>query len=244
MTTVLEIANKVAGVVGVAPIPSLTDAGHGRTMRALMDRGGKAMARGKDAHGNSWAPLNTSAHILTTPGQGTYQLPAGFISFLKDTIYRQGDRWPLAGPIADAGQWNDIKIGPVSTYSYWYRQRHLNGHHAIELLPVPESEQRIDYEYITNHWLREAADSSTTLPDISDDTNVPLLYDLLVELDLTWRFKHSRGLDYGLELEEFEAERDRYMGTESGAVDITIGGTRRSSPISWSIPEADWGIRR
>ena len=91
---------------------------------------------------------------------------------------------------------------------------------------------------MTENFLKESETSDTTVSTIVSDSNVPLLDDVLVELDLLWRFRASRGLPYTTELAEFERERDLNFGLDRGGSSIPVG--RQRSLNERLVPEGSW----
>ena len=242
MATVLEVAQRVADVVGVEPIQSLISSSdqHAQSMRVLLNRSGKNFTRMRNSFSSSWTVFDIETSIETVPQQSVYPLPQGFLSFVEDTLYREEGRFPLT-LVNDRAEWARITTWerPVAL-SYWYRRVATPQHpKAIELYPVPEQAETIVFEYTTENWLREAAGSENRLANITSDVNVLLMDDILVELDLTWRFKRNRGLDYAFDLAEFETERDRHLALDTGQRIIPIGGSV-SQYGRRDIPSATW----
>ena len=130
--------------------------------------------------------------------------------------------------------------------SPYYRKVTLpNGSPAVELYPAQPSGRVIRFAYLSKGWLQRTLDSEDRLSDIEDDNNIPLLDDELIEMNLLWRFRSNRGLEYEVELAEFEQEMDRQLAMDAQKVDIPIGCPTGPGPYDRPayVPDGSWNIR-
>ena len=239
----LDIASSAASLIGIAQLGSLVgnSNNHARALRILFNRSGRTLTRMRDAWGAGWE-VQTREHTFDTViDQAEYQLPGDFDDMVAGTLWDRGTYSLGAGPLSPQ-DWQQLKSGLVGTANitpfFRMRRNSAGTGRAIVLDPTPTSIETLVYEYISKDWLRSV--NGEHLARIVADTDEPLFDHELMVLDLTWRFKQSRGLSYAAELAEFELERDSLFGSDSGIRDITIGrGPKRD--LVPNIPETGFG---
>ena len=80
---------------------------------------------------------------------------------------------------------------------------------------MPAGGDHLVFEYLGGNWVSDV-DNSTFRDAITEDTDMPLFDDDLLEMGTLWRFKQSRGLSYQAELGEFENQESIRFADDAG----------------------------
>ncbi len=224
--TALEIAQSAAAIVGVeepSHLKNNPDA-HARAFWALLNRAGKTLAKMRNAWGGGWAILEKEHGFTTVAGQAAYPLPEDFGALLQRSLWDRGSAVELMGPLAPR-EWQALKSGLITASApallYRIRPDGSGAKRSFHLEPTPRAGHEIAFEYLSDRWV-VSADGSARRAAFVEDSDAPLFDDDLVEMDLVWRFKQTRGLAFATELAEFEIERDRRLATDTGARDVRL----------------------
>ena len=226
--TALEIAQNAAAIVGVeepSHLKNNPDA-HARALWALLNRAGKTLAKMRNAWGGGWGVLERQHGFTTVAGTAHYPLPDDFGELLHETVWDRGSAVELMGPLSP-GEWQRSRSGliaaPALAPLYRVTRRWIEGNpptRGLWLEPTPSDASRIVIEYLSKNWVYGA--DGEQKPGFTEDGDAPSFDDDLVEMDLVWRFKQTRGLAFATELAEFEIERDRRLATDTGARDVRL----------------------
>jgi hypothetical protein len=81
-------------------------------------------------------------------------------------------------------------------------------------IAVPKSGDGIRYEYISNKWIRQAGVTLGTT--LTADTDTFVFSEHILELGLTWRFKHAKGLDYAEDMRSYQIALADYILSDKG----------------------------
>ena len=166
-------------------------------MLALANRGGKQLAkRGKGVGG--WAVLQTEHTFTTTDGTEEYALPSGFDFLLDDTLWDRTNQWRLWGPISPV-EWQRVKSGVLAS-STGPRRR-------VRIRPASSTNVKAFYVHPT----------PTVQSAWAADTDTGILDEILMEMDLKWRFAKAKGLEYAEDKREFELELAQALARDGGA---------------------------
>ena len=245
MTTLVTIVQNVCDQIVVSrptEVIGSTDR-TARQMLALLNRGGKTLARVKNAWGGGWQVLERVHTFTTTASEDEYSLPSDFENLLMDTAWDRDNYWMVRGP-ASPMVYQQIKSGlvePSQLRKIWRIRRIADGSDGTRkftLIPEPSAAEAMAFEYLSNGWVADSA--GTTFADsFTADDDEPLLDPMLLELDLLWRFRMAKGLDFAGYLAEFEQERDRKIGAEVPARLKLASPMHRLPPVN--IPDSGFG---
>ncbi|MYG26276.1 MAG: hypothetical protein F4213_09660 [Boseongicola sp. SB0677_bin_26] len=241
---VFEIARNVAAVVGMRDIDSLVGnpEPHARAMVVLLNRGCKNMAQMRGTSNQGWIVLTREFAFQTVPGQASYAFPDDYQELVDGTVWNRDTYREARGPLSPT-EWQRIKSGLVETTSiapnFRIRRNVAGTGKAFWVDPVPSQAQDLVIEYVSNQWLTDAS-QTVFRGRVAADTDLTLFDDDLVEQDLTWRFKQSRGLSFAPELAEFELERDKRFAKDGGLRTIRIGRTPAAG-LQGQVPDSGFG---
>ena len=245
MKSVLQIAQAVTDVVGMQQLATLVgnQSPHARAMRTLLNWGGQSLARERNAWGGTWSVLTREWVFNTVPGQEEYALPIGFVSPIDGSIWDRSQYREARGTLSPQ-EWQERKSGLIAslaiTTNFRFRRDTRGTGRSIWLDPVPEDTKTLVIEYTSDQWVI-SQNNQNSYSEIQDDTDQVLFDPDLIEIDLTWRIKQSRGLSFGAELAEFELKRDRRMADDAGPADIRIGRSSEFDRIEYLVPDTGYG---
>lgn len=124
--------------------------------------------------------------------------PNGYSYMLPDTLWDRTNKLPLVGPL-DPQDWQAMKAWIINGPRYQFRVR--GGHFYIN--PAPSAGWTWAFEYMSEFPIQATA-GGVYKQRFTADTDVILLPNTFVELDLTWRWKKSKGLPYAQDFQDLE----------------------------------------
>ena len=188
----------------------------------LANIGGKALMKRHD-----WRALITEKTFTTTAAAAqTASVAADFDRMIPDTIFNRTTRRRVVGPI-DPETWQNVQASLTTFTDQAYRIRG-SGTASLLITPTPSNTtDTIAYEYVSGYWA-QATGGGATKGAFDADTDVSRLDEHMHELDIVWRFKAEKGLDYSEEMRAFET----YVTTA-----IMNDGGRPRGSLNASIPD-------
>lgn len=231
--TILSIIQNVCPTIGL-PRPSSVvgnTSAQVQTLLGLAQIGGEELA---EAH-----PWNILTRRVIFNGVAanaqTNQPPTDYNRFpAGQRLWSVSRRTWLLGP-QSTDQWDNIIIQPQIAYpGYWCLLQGL-----INIAPAPATTDQFRYSYISENWVRPQGaptDFSGDRSSWTNDTDSSLLPERLHELDLIWRYKQAKGLDYAEDMTTFERKKEKVIGRDRGPGEVSL-----SSPFQADdIPEGYW----
>lgn len=233
--SLLSIVQNVCDEVGISR-PSVVVGSTNQQIRqllALSRRGGKLLA----GLGH-WTVLTKEHTFATVNGTDAYALPDDFDYIVNQTAWDRANyrrmREAISPPL-----WQAIKSGLVQTNARWKGFR-IKGSSATRFYidPTPTSADTLVFEYQSLNWCRNAAgDTDRAAWAADDDTGI--LPEALLELDLIWRWRHAKGLDYAEDFRTFQMEADKALARDGGRPVLDLGD-RPSRFFDPNIQDADF----
>jgi hypothetical protein len=236
MANLLSLAQDVADRVGlVRPTVVIGNSdAQVRNVLACAQQEGREQARR-----TGWQAI-TKEKTFTTIAQEsqTGALPTDFDRFVPGTFYNRTRSRIVTGPLT-AQEYADYKGRLTSIVYEAFRVRG----DAILLLPTPTAGETMAFEYVSKWWAGTASDTAPTLEQFAADTDENFLDDELFRLGMVWRFKKSRGLDYGEDHQSYEMHLAQVMGRDGGTRTLNMGGrVDRRVPRAPQAPDGNWNI--
>ena len=217
--SLLSICQAVAEDCGFAA-PSAIVGGSDDTavqLLALANKGGQMLAR------KPWEALQGEHTFSTADGTASYAKPSDYGWFIDDTAWDRTDYWKLRGSLSPR-EWQLYKSGIVSA-SPRSRFRIKGG--LIYIDPTPSSIRSVVIEYVSNEWASNAAGDTFATAFAADDDTVRGFDELVLQLDLTWRFLKAKGLAYAEDKAEAERQTDLLMARDVPSQPMSQAGDRR-----------------
>lgn len=234
--SVLQIIQKTCGRLSLnQPVTVVTSTDlQVRQLFGLLNEAGAAMAKRGEP---GWQALRGEWTFVTTatPTQTNTPIPPDFGKFIPNSFWNRTSVRPVSGPLTPQ-QWQLLQARPaISTVYLAYSERAGN----FLIGPTPPAGETIAYEYISTYWAKSSANVAKA-EFTSDDDGTYLDEELLI-LDLKWRWKAAKGLDYGEEMVTAEREITKALGNDGGATMLNVGGpVGIEYPERLNIPEANW----
>lgn len=126
----------------------------------------------------------------------------------------------LRGPMNDEDLLRMKALPFVPLPSVWRMISDPAGAPQIEFFPAPALNEVISYIYGSMTWILDA--DQNLQPVWTGDDNTTLIAERLIRLGTIWRWKKSKGLDYGEEFRMSEMSFDRRAGQESTLREIRM----------------------
>lgn len=181
-------------------------------MRTLMNQAGKSLGKR-----HTWQEMTVEGTFTTVATAVQTALPSDFGWFIPETMFDRTQDRQVAGPITQQ-QWQQDLSGPTATaIAYSFRVR--GG--SILFTPTPTAGDSVYYEYVSKNWAETSG--GTALSAMTADTDVSLIDEELVTLDLIWRYRKAKGLDYSEEFRTLELELEKTIGRDGGSRILSIG---------------------
>jgi hypothetical protein len=156
---------------------------------------------------------------MTVAGQVPYDLPPDFHHMVMPSAVNAGMYYALKGALS-----------PIE----WYR-RSLNGSidwgnsfridafgKKFQLAPTPSSPQDLIFMYVTNQIAVDG--SGVPVTQYTQDTDISLVDEDLIELGLSWRWRQKKGLDYTAEMAEFSGTLKARFAQYLASGVVQVGG--------------------
>lgn len=230
LTIVQNACDQIQGVSRPNAVAGSTDPGIQQMFR-LLNLGGRALAREHDW--NVLVKVRTFTGIAAQAQTG--EPPAAFDRFVSEgQIFNTATDRPLMGAKSpnDFNRLTLLDLGGVDFY--WTM---LAG--VINITPAPAITDSFKYAYVSQYWVRPTGNSDDTndTAAFGNDTDSSLLNEELHTLDLVWRWKHAKGLEYAEDQQTFEREKQRMIARDRAPHTVSTAYTYESLPDNlWPYP--------
>lgn len=206
---------------------------------ALANRSGKEIAKGRGGEILSEMRREVSHTTVATELQGTMASIAGadFDYVVNETMWDRTSQQKIVN-IGTAQKWQRLQAQTVSSPFYQYRIRVNSStmEKSLYFYPAPSAGNSVYFEYKSKYWCRN---STTGKSSFTSDTDVGIIPEDLIELELIWRYKEKNGLDYA---EDFRVAQDAFeyhLGSTDGAPTLDAAGCDEDR-VTVNIPEGNW----
>jgi hypothetical protein len=214
-----------------------------RQLFALLKEGTEELSKfgGQDG-GAGWQSLvNEQTFVTVADFEQSSAVPEDFRRFIPNTFWNRTSERPVTGPMTPQ-QWQAQRArGALSQLYLGFRQRDGSFLLSAGGSTVPTAGETIAYEYVSSYWAQSSAGQPKATFTSDDDTSY--LDEALLKLDLKWRWKHAKGLDYGEDLATFERAKLAAYGADGGSTQLDIGGPSYAFPWwRYNLPEGSFGL--
>lgn len=183
---------------------------------ALANKAGKLIAK------KPWSRLQREHTFTTQIGVEAYVPPTDLGWFVDDTAWDRSSYWQLRGSISPQ-EWQARKSGVMAQSPRSRFRFQLN---LIYIDPVPAAEFDAVIEYVSDKWV--LANDGLRYAAFQTDGDGVLFPEILLQLDLTWRFLARKGLAYIEEKDEAERQIELAIGRDVPSVPTNLAGDRRT----------------
>lgn len=205
-----------------------------RQAKALLQKEGDDLSGRGD-----WESLvNEATHTtLATEDQGAIATIAsnGFRYVRNDTIWDRDLRLPVY--IIDATDWQQVKAIAVTGPRY---QARIRGGRLISN-PVPIAGHVWAFEYVTWNWMTDST-GATQKQYFTNDGDIPLLPELLLESGLQWRWKKQKGMEYAEDFRTYETLVANELSRNGLKRPVRLDQSAATPKPKVYVPEGSWNL--
>lgn len=235
--SLLTVAQAVAEEVGL-PAPASIVGSSNKTAKQLyrlINRAGKRLAK------RNWTILQTEYTFPTVASTASYDLPSDFARFLDLTMWDRTSYWQLRGPLS-AREWQVKKSALVAsaTLRSNFRIKPDTRVNKFFVDPTPSGVVTMVFEYASNQWVKDAANANGKTA-YALDTDISLIDEELIELDVIWRFLRRKGFAYDEEYNEADGAIARAFAEDSKPGALDFGAPRPALAERLNLPEGNFG---
>lgn len=235
--TVLSIVQSVMGRLSLTR-PSVVVTSTDRNVvqfLELLQEGAEKLS--KEGSPSGWQALQAQHTFVTVAQeeQTNTPIPVDLRRFVPDSFYNRTTNRKLTGPLSPQ-QYQQVQVYPQLAAPYLAWRERLG---TFLLDPVPPAGETIAYEYISSYWAIGSGGQAKAMFTADEDTTY--LDEELLKLDLRWRWKEAKGLDYGEDMATFERSLSLALGDDGGSGQLNQGGPGTGLPDwRYNIPDGNW----
>lgn len=233
--TVANVVSDAAAELGLGTVSDVfasTDANVVQ-LRTLLKSTGRKLGKLR-----RWRQLVKEHTFLTTSGEDTYTLPAGFVSMVDQSGWNRTQRMPL-NPL-EPQAWQYLEAGGIGlTLTAYFRPRDL----TLQLWPAsPPAGETIAFEYVSRYWVAVAATPTVGTKDAPTLNTDVLLFDVsLLVPALKVAFLLAKGFDSTAAQAEFDAALGMEASANVGAAPVlSLNGRGGALPV-FNVADTGFG---
>jgi hypothetical protein len=226
MLSIIQDAALHIGIPEPSAVASSTATDAQQLLR-LLNAGARQLM--KDHHWSKLLKVKTFTGVAAQAQTG--QPPTNFDRFAPMTqLWDVNKRLPLAGAIS-AEKWLFLLAQNVTgADKYWTM---IDG--VINITPAPTTSDSFRYTYVSRYNARPTGNSDDTNDKaaFTVDTDESRLSEELLTLDLVWRWKKAKQLDYAEDLADFERQKEMDIAADRAAQPIATTNAFEELPEGW-----------
>lgn len=180
-------------------------------------------------------PATASGSQTLQMSQVAYPLPSDWLKQIPQTEWDRTNRWPMLGPKSPQ-EWQSYKSGIVYAGP---RERFRIQSGAVQVSPNPPNGLIFAYEYISSAWVIDA--SGTYKQNYSADSDTNVFDDSLMIVGLKMRWLRAKGLDFSMELKEFNDLLSTLKAQDKSSPKLSLSPVEGNIYLSpANIPDGSW----
>lgn len=181
-------------------------------------------------------PATSSGPQTVQMSQVAYPLPSDWLKQIPQTEWDRTNRWPMLGPKSPQ-EWQSFKSGIVYAGP---RERFRIQQGSLQINPPPPNGLIFAYEYISNAWV--LSQSGAAQSSFLADTDTTIYDDSLLIVGLKMRWLRAKGLDYSVELAEFNGLLSTIKAQDKSAPKLSLAPYGGSILLGYeNTPDGSWG---
>lgn len=194
-------------------------------MADLANESAQAIAKAHD-----WQALTK---LFTLTGDGTtaaFDKPDDYDRMpLKQEIWMTGYRRPLRRAV-DKDEWLYFQIYALNGWpGYW-----ILLDDKFQITPTPAVNNNGKFYYLSNEMVRDGDGNAKA--SFSADTDTFVLPERLLTLDLIWRWRAQKRLEYSEDMRNFDIAMEEATGRDKGNRIIHVGQQRMGAHVDIAYP--------
>ena len=165
---------------------------------------------------------------------GTLVTTDDFDRMVDNTLWNRSAIMKATGPVNSVEWQSDAAFqaaAPYPKYRIWRGKLFIG-----PVGSLPTAGDTYAFEYVSNQFCQGANGTGQNLWLADDDTGI--LSESLMKLDIIWRWKQMKSLEYADDLATFEDEWATTTGQTTGGRSLYLGGANVIFPIN--VPEGNW----
>jgi hypothetical protein len=166
----------------------------------------------------NWPVLTREWKFDTVVGQTEYDLPLDFHHLVTPSAVNSQQYYALKGSLSPI-QWYRYSLNGGLNWAQGFRIDPFGNKFIIA--PTPSSPESLVFMYITTLIAKDA--QNTPVTQYSQDTDVALVDEDLVEMNLSWRWRQKKGLDFTAEMAEYSGTLSQRFAQFLGTGEFNIG---------------------
>lgn len=213
----LDVVQNVCDEVGL-PRPAAVAASSdqlARQMLALANASLKSISREF-----TWPELQREHSFPTVIAQAAYALPANYRKLISHTVFDATKFYQMKGSVSPQ-EWQYTKSLNLGTLSR-AKLRIYGNPLQIVILPTPAAVETVVFEYTTKNFAKDQANVEQLQYTVDTDTSI--VNEDLIRMDLKWRIKHAKGLEFSADLAEAQAAMRSEFSKSMAFPAIQVGG--------------------
>lgn len=182
-----------------------------------------------------WQALHAEHTFTLVDGTQAYSLPSDYGYLLPDTAFNRSETQQLLLPVRPQ-EWQRLEADGA-TVSVSMRARIRDD--TIEFydsIGADQDGQTVAFEYVSSNWCESSAGAGQD--SFLADADVSRLDEELHTLDVVWRLRNAKGLDFDLALNEFNVYLATVLGQDGGAKTLCQSKRRATAD---NFPETGYG---
>lgn len=181
---------------------------------ALVTRSGNSLMRAYN-----WQRMIREQTIATVNGTEGYDIPSDWLAYIGDTAWDSTNYWQMRGSLGPS-EWQFWKRSQAAI-STTHKMLRLRGNQVL-IIPTPTAVESLVLEYVRN---TPFADSTVATYRVAPtvDSDVTVIPEHLVILDMKWRLLRAKGLSYDEEFAEFGAALEIAKAKDTPAYKLDFG---------------------
>jgi hypothetical protein len=231
--TALQILQTVAAETGL-PIP--------QTLESTLDPGTLQLIALLNSAGYEslfyypWEQLTRKQTLTTTDAVTSYPLPDDWAYYIDQTQQNVSARWPMAGPISTQA-WSYIETSLVGAINTVFQIRA----NKLQILPAPTGATNLQMYYISNGWVEDGLNLGSYKPNITHNSDIPILDWLMLVKFVKLKLWESKGFDSTAFRQDFINIWDALVGKDVGSPKLNIMGPWMNNQYGYvNVPQASW----
>jgi hypothetical protein len=183
-------------------------------------------------------PILIREHAFTTVAdQVSYPLPADFHHLVTPSAVDAGQYYQLKGSLTPI-QWFRMSLKGAVEWASGFRIDPYTK--TFNVAPTPSDGRDLVFMYVTT----DIAMNNTGSPvsRYTQDSDISLVEEELVELGLSWRWRQKKGLDYTAEMAEYNGTLAARFAQQLGLGDLSVGGYRYSA--EWPLTDGYFDVNK
>lgn len=167
-----------------------------------------------------WPQLIYEHTFTTVEGQVEYPLPEDYHHLVAPSAWNSSQYYQMKGSLTPSQWYRMILRGAPPNFLAGFRLDARTK--TFNITPAPTGGMDIVFMYVTKNLAVDA--SGNPVERYSQDSDIAVIDEEMVELNLTWRWRQKKGLDFTAEMAEYNGALKRRWAQIVGYGELDVGG--------------------